>query len=109
MYIKNNREILKNKEDNFKSLLPILDVLGDLTRLKVLFLLKENQKLYVSDLAKIIGISQGAISYQISMLERSGLINKNREGQRIACSLIPNKLIANLFSNLQSLKKQIKK
>jgi len=53
--------------------------LGDNTRAKILYAL-QNQPLCVRDLAVLIGISESAISHQVSFLKDKRLLKVKRQG-----------------------------
>ncbi len=61
-----------NKNDNLNTDL-ILDILGNSTRRRILFLLSK-ESLYFNQLSKIIGIGQQSILRHMKILENSGLI-----------------------------------
>ncbi len=56
--------------------------LGDTTRVQVLSVLMEGE-CSVNDLASIIGISQSALSHQLSLLRNLGFVSARREGQKV--------------------------
>lgn len=98
-------QALKAKEQHIDSLLDILNIVGENTRFKIIFLLKEYKKLCIRDLSLILDLSHSAISHQVKILQRAGLIKKKREGQKIACTLVPSKLISDLLKNLLAIEK----
>ena len=61
-------------------------VLGDPTRLKILYLLRK-RPCCVRDLAILIGISESAISHQLRLLKDRHLVTNRREGTIIYYSL----------------------
>ena len=64
----------------------LFKVFGDVTRLKILFALSNEEKC-VGDIADDLGISQSAISHQLKPLKQSRLIKSRREGKLIFYSL----------------------
>lgn len=104
-YIEKSHKILKSKEECIELLLSTLNVVGEITRFKIIFLLRDQKKLYINEISEILGISQSAVSHQVNVLQRAGLIKKKREGQRKSCSLVPSKLISDLLKNLQAIEK----
>jgi len=56
--------------------------LGDPTRVQVLSILMEGE-CSVNDLASAIGISQSALSHQLSLLRNLGFVSFRRDGQKI--------------------------
>ncbi len=74
-------------------------VLGDPTRLKILYLLKE-QSCCVRDLAILTGVSESAISHQMRMLKDRRIVTQQREGTTIYYSLSDHHL-APLFQEAE--------
>ncbi|MFT5580884.1 MAG: DNA-binding transcriptional ArsR family regulator [Psychromonas sp.] len=67
----------------------LLNLMGNETRFKILFLVKNNQRLCVCDLSDILGISISAVSQQLSKLKNGGLLTKTKEAQTIYYSIAP--------------------
>jgi DNA-binding transcriptional ArsR family regulator len=61
-------------------------VLGDPTRLKILYLLRAHA-CCVRDLAILIGVTESAISHQLRLLKDRRLVKQRREGTTIYYSL----------------------
>lgn len=57
-------------------------VLGDPTRVKILFRLFQSE-INVGDLAETMQITDSAVSHQLHILKASGLVKKRREGKTI--------------------------
>lgn len=82
MLTKNQIQKLKGKSEKESGiLLQVFGALGDSGRLQIFKVLLENQNVCVSDIANILGVSVPAASKQLSILEKSGLIEKVRKGQ----------------------------
>ena len=64
-----------------------LDLVGNGTRLKIVFLLTEFKELCVCDLAEILEISVPAVSQQLAKLKAFGLLKARRENQTIFYSI----------------------
>ncbi len=64
--------------------------LGDKTRFKLLKLLYTEENICVSELAEQVGISNAGVSQQLKILEQAGLIERNRDGQKICYSVKDN-------------------
>ena len=62
-------------------------MLGDPTRIHLLFLLME-QKACVSDLANQLGMTQSAVSHQLSLLKANKLVRQRRSGKMIFYTLV---------------------
>lgn len=74
-----DEEVLLDLADLFK-------IFGDTTRIKILCVLLESE-MCVFDIAKILSMSQSAISHQLRVLKQSKLIKGRREGKVIYYSL----------------------
>lgn len=59
----------------------------DQTRLKIIFLFKFYKEFCPTDFSKILNISISAVSHQLKLLERAGLVKKMRMG-RVICYMI---------------------
>jgi ArsR family transcriptional regulator len=70
---KENSTIITNKIHDIQDANLILDILGNSTRRRILFLLSK-EPLYFNQLSKIIGIGQQSILRHMKILEDSGLI-----------------------------------
>jgi ArsR family transcriptional regulator len=61
-------------------------VLGDETRLRILYALYEKE-LYVNDLCAQLSMTKSAISHQLHLLKAEGLVRARREGKNVYYSL----------------------
>lgn len=61
-------------------------VLGDETRVKIIYALSQKE-MCVNDLSEIIDISQSAISHQLKLLKLEGQVKSRRNGKNIYYSL----------------------
>ena len=59
----------------------MLGALADPTRLRILFVLRENE-LSVAELQEVLGVGQSRISNHLSLLKGVGLVRDRREGQK---------------------------
>ena len=77
----------------------ILNLTGNETRLKILLLIKNEEKVCVCDLSDILGISVSAISQQLRKLKEGGLLESYKEGQTIYYHIHPNskEILAHVF------------
>lgn len=64
----------------------IFKVLGDPTRLKIIYLLSLSP-LCVNDIVDLIGMSQSSISHQLILLKRKKLIKSEKDGRKNIYSL----------------------
>lgn len=60
---------------------------SDVTRLRILSVLTDNDKLCVSDLADKLNMTDSAISHQLKTLKNAHLVKGEREGKLIYYSL----------------------
>lgn len=108
--IDNCRETLQNNQIAFKKLSGILALAGNEVRLKILFLLEEENELCPCDLADILGMSIPAVSQHLRKLKDGGVVEGRRDGQTIFYSLRTEQLdiLRPFFKNIinQSLKEE---
>ncbi|MCM1234086.1 MAG: metalloregulator ArsR/SmtB family transcription factor [Ruminococcus flavefaciens] len=62
-------------------------MLGDPTRIQILFLLME-QDVCVSNLANRLDMTQSAVSHQLSLLKANKLVRQRRDGKMIFYTLV---------------------
>ena len=72
-------EILYDLAELFK-------IFGDSPRIKILYVLFESE-MCVCDIAKLLGMTQSAISHQLRSLKQSKLVKYRREGKTVFYSL----------------------
>ncbi len=70
--------------------------LSDETRLSILYALKENGGMCVSDICRATGKDQSLISHHMSCLRNCGLVNTERNGKFVIYS-IKNELISEIL------------
>lgn len=73
-------------EEEITSLADFFKVFGDKTRIRILYLLKE-QELCVCDLADVLGMTSPAVSHQLRILKINRLIKSRRDGKSVFYSL----------------------
>jgi DNA-binding transcriptional ArsR family regulator len=80
-----NRGIDKLEEisDDMSRIAKILNLTGNETRLKILYIVKAETRVCVCDLSDILGISISAISQQLRKLKDSNLLRSEKIGQTI--------------------------
>ncbi len=64
----------------------LFKALGDESRLRILHALCQ-QTYCVCDLARFLGISQPTLSHHLKILRDTGLVNGEKDGQSIQCSI----------------------
>ena len=78
-------------------------ILSDPTRFKMLCLLARTKEgLCVNELADAVGISQSAVSHQLSKLEARGVVASYRKGQMVCYTLQNNSFTQNLVRVMQA-------
>ena len=73
-------------EELLGDLAELYRIFGDSTRIKILYALFEAE-LCVFDIAKVLGMTQSAISHQLRVLKQSKLVKCRREGKTVIYSL----------------------
>ena len=74
------------KETDLFDLAELFKVFGDSTRIRILFVLFE-EEVCVCDLAAALNMTQSAISHQLKILKQSKLVKSRREGKSVFYSL----------------------
>ena len=78
---------IKQKEGSFTQLASILDLAGNEVRLKILFLLEQENELCPCDLSDILNMTVPAISQHLRKLRDGNIIQSRKEGQTIFYSV----------------------
>ena len=65
----------------------IFHSLSDRTRLNLVLLMEQYENISVSELAEAVGVSVPAISQHMKVLEMTGIVRKERYGQRTCYQL----------------------
>lgn len=99
-----------NRIETVKKLLPADEVLydlaelfkifGDSTRVKILYALLESE-LCVCDMAKLMEVTQSAVSHQLRVLKNSKLVKFRREGKTVYYSLADDHVIHILAQGME--------
>ena len=76
-------------QNEIQALSQFFKVISDSTRLSILYLLKE-EKRNVSEIVKLMGMEQSAISHQLRILKDSRLVRSHREGKSMIYQLDDN-------------------
>ena len=74
------------EETELYDLAELFKVFGDSTRSRILFVVFEAE-VCVCDLAKVLNMTQSAISHQLRILKANKLVNSRREGKSVFYSL----------------------
>lgn len=73
-------------DDTLLDLSELFKIFGDNTRIRILYALSVSE-MCVCDLAKVLGMTQSAISHQLRILKQAQLIKYRRDGKTIFYSL----------------------
>ena len=73
-------------EDILSRLSELFKVFGDATRIRILYVLFEAE-VCVCDLAKLLGMTQSAVSHQLRVLKQAHLVKSRRDGKTIFYAL----------------------
>lgn len=82
-------EVMKEKEladEVVYDLAELFKTMGDPTRIKILYALKERE-LCVCDLSELLNMSSSAISHQLRVLRNNKLVKYRKEGRSVYYSL----------------------
>jgi len=74
------------EEGTLSRLADLFKVFGDGTRIRILYVLFEAE-VCVCDLAKLLGMTQSAISHQLRLLKQARLVKSRRDGKTIFYAL----------------------
>lgn len=74
------------EEESMQRLADLFKVFGDGTRIRILYVLFSTE-LCVGDLAKLLGMTQSAVSHQLRILKQARLIKSRRDGKIIFYAL----------------------
>ncbi len=86
-------------EEEMQDLAEFFKVFGDPTRLKILYILKYSE-MCVLDIAKMLSMTQSAISHQLRVLKQMDLVKNRREGKTIFYSLADSHIVTILSQGL---------
>lgn len=73
-------------EEEIYDVAELFKVLGDQTRVKILFILIKDE-MCVCDIAELLEMSQSAISHQLRVLKQARLVKYRREGKTVYYSV----------------------
>ena len=90
-------------EDELYDLAEIFKVFGDSTRIKILYVLFE-QEMCVCDIAQLLNMTQSAISHQLKILKQSRQVKNRREGKAVFYSLADGHVRSIINQGLEHIK-----
>ncbi len=79
-----NKEIPNEK--TFHHLATFFKLIGDETRLRILFVL-DQEETCVCDIANVLSMSKSSISHQLATLRKSGIVKCRKQGKEVYYSL----------------------
>lgn len=85
------REVVQEMESSFDALSNILSLTGNPVRLKILYLLHQEERLCVCDLSDILEMNVSAISQHLRKLKDRNIIHSQKEAQTIFYSIKKDK------------------
>ena len=91
------------EENELYDLAEIFKVFGDSTRIKILYVLFE-QEMCVCDIAQLLNMTQSAISHQLKILKQSRLVKNRREGKAVFYSLADGHVRSIINQGLEHIK-----
>lgn len=86
-------------EEEMQDLAEFFKVFGDPTRLKILLALL-CKEMCVLDIAKLLGMTQSAISHQLRVLKQMDLVKNRREGKTILYAPADDHIVSILSQGL---------
>ena len=81
-----HEDLLKIVNETMPDEADLFKVFADSTRIRILFVLFESE-VCVCDLAKVLNMTQSAVSHQLRILKQNKLVKNRREGKSIFYSL----------------------
>lgn len=103
--IKACKEKIENTSEAFTTMASVLALAGNEVRLKILYLLEEENELCPCDMSDILGMSIPAISQHLRKMKDGNIIQARKEGQTIFYSLKPEhlKMLRSMFRYINEL------
>lgn len=95
-----NRDQATTISDQEERLVFLMQLLGDKTRYKMFKLLLTRDGLCVSQIADELHVTTSAISQHFRQFEMIGLVDKNRDGQRLCYALRNDDLLVRKLTNI---------
>lgn len=70
------------KEDRFIKVSSFFKILGDITKLKIVYAL-DNNEMCVCDIANLLSMTKSNISHQLALLKENGLVTSRKVGKEV--------------------------
>ena len=74
------------EENTFNKIAEFFKILGDTTRVKILYALDKNE-MCVCDIANVLNMSKSSISHQLGTLRRCGIVKCRKVGKEVFYTL----------------------
>ena len=87
-------------DEQLYDLADLFKIFGDSTRVKILYALLDTE-LCVCDIAKLMEVTQSAVSHQLRVLKNSKLVKFRREGKTVYYSLADDHVIHILAQGME--------
>ncbi|HED13997.1 MAG TPA: ArsR family transcriptional regulator [Gammaproteobacteria bacterium] len=101
------KSILSEEEERLPELAAFYKLLGNTTRLKILFALGESE-LCVCDIAHVLELSTAATSHQLKSMRQQGWLRKRDDGKMVYYRLHSINLLKALKGDLKILEAQLR-
>lgn len=72
----------KPHEEQLERLSELFKILGDQTRIKILWVLDQNE-MCVCDIANVLNMTKSSISHQLAVLRTAGIVKYRRSGKEV--------------------------
>lgn len=89
--------------DEYTKLAELFKIFGTPTRLQIMSTLHDGEKC-VYDIANELGMSQSAISHQLSILKQNRLVKYRRDGKTIYYSLLDSHVVTIIEQGLDHIR-----
>ena len=98
-------EVVKDmpNENTFNNLADLFKLIGDTTRCRILFVLDERE-MCVCDIANVLSMTKSAVSHQLAVLRRSGIVKCRRSGKEVYYTLDDDHIVKLFEIGLQHIK-----
>jgi ArsR family transcriptional regulator len=76
----------KPKDEELERLSELFKILGDLTRIKIIWIL-DNHEMCVCDIANVLNMTKSSISHQLAILRTAGIVKYRKAGKEVYYTL----------------------
>jgi ArsR family transcriptional regulator len=76
----------KPKDQELEDLSKIFKILGDFTRIKIMWIL-DKEEMCVCDIANVLNMTKSSISHQLAILRENGIVKYKRVGREVYYTL----------------------